>query len=226
MKNIKIEKKKLLLVEGKDEVNFFEAILKHEKINDVQEHEKNIQILDVMGKNNFKNIFKILTLSDGFANIEVLGFIQDADNNKAKSAFDSLSHLLKAEGFCLKTGSIENNIFESSHKNFGNKKIGIFIMPNNRDKGALEDLCLLSIDPEMVNCIDGYINCCSISNKDTNISKAKIQSYLAVQEPLRENLTLGLAATKGIWQFNHSSFDQIKQFLKKLFNSNQPHIHK
>ena len=220
MTNIKIDKKKLLLVEGKDEVNFFEAILEHEKINDVQ-------IINVKGKDNFKNKLDLLTSSEvsedlGFADIEVLGFIRDADDLKAKAAFDSLSGILEKEGFCLKTESIENNIFESSSKEFGNKKIGIFIMPNNRDKGALEDLCLLSIDSEMINCIDGYINCCSISNKDTNISKAKIRSYLAVQEPLRENLTLGLAAKKdkGIWQFNHSGFNQIKKFLKELFNSN------
>ena len=82
----KIEKTKLLLVEGKDEKNFFDALLEHINIKD-------IQLIEVKGKNNFKNEFPILLKSPKFDDVLSYGIIQDADKN-ANNAFQSVVTLL------------------------------------------------------------------------------------------------------------------------------------
>lgn len=46
-KNIRLESDRVLAVEGKDECNFFEALMRYEKIN-------GIQIIDIGGKDKFQ----------------------------------------------------------------------------------------------------------------------------------------------------------------------------
>ena len=123
----------LLLVEGKDEYQTFQALLKEMNINGVQ-------IYDVEGNNNFANKIPRLFKSSGFQQISKLGFVRDAEQHEAKSAFDSICHVLEC-----------SNIFDHVPRNIGKVeeigsfKVGIFIMPNNKDKGMLETLCLQSI---------------------------------------------------------------------------------
>ncbi|MGP1439914.1 MAG: DUF3226 domain-containing protein [Treponema sp.] len=204
--NIKITSKFLLLVEGKDEIEFFNTLFKYMSIDGVQ-------ILEVGGKNNFPHHIKSIKqdLGDDCSNITNLGIIRDADDN-AKAAFDSICyHLNQNEIAPPKSIGIVENI--------DNRKIGIFIMPNNKDNGMLETLCLKSI--ESTCCykeMNIYIECLQNlykNNKSFNVDKAKSQVYLASKIPMKNRL--GLGAEAGQWNFNHSAFTEIKTFLKELF---------
>ncbi|KPA17569.1 hypothetical protein MHK_002234 [Candidatus Magnetomorum sp. HK-1] len=73
--NIKIEKDILLLVEGKDEVEFFEALLKYINANE------SAQIIEVGGKDKFKNEFPTLLLSPNFDSVKKYAIVRDADTN-------------------------------------------------------------------------------------------------------------------------------------------------
>ena len=197
----------LLLVEGKDEYQTFQALLKKMNINDVQ-------IYDVEGNNNFANKIPRLFKSSGFQQIKKLGFVRDAEQNEAKSAFDSICHVLEC-----------SNIFNHVPRNIGKVekigsfKVGIFIMPNNKDKGMLETLCLQSI--KNIHCykeMQAYIECLKKNHENTssfNLAKAETQVYLASKVPIRNSL--GLGALAGHWEFGDSAFDEIKLFLRDLF---------
>lgn len=145
-KRIVIESNQLLAVEGRDEFNFFKAMLKHERIPD-------IQLLDIGGKDKFKVELPLLINSEGFSEVKTLGFVRDAEEHLASAAFSSICSSLKKYNLPipLKINSIH---FEN------NFKTGIFIMPNNEDAGMLEDLCIDSIKNEPVfPCITQYIDC-------------------------------------------------------------------
>ncbi len=74
---ITIISNRLLAVEGKDECNFFKALLRHENIN-------NIQVVDIGGKDKFKTEFPLLINTEGFSEVHRLGFVRDAEQNHAK----------------------------------------------------------------------------------------------------------------------------------------------
>ncbi len=205
-KKITIESTQLLVVEGKDECSFFEAILKYENIN-------NIQVIDIGGKDKFKFELPALLNLEGFSKVHTLGFVRDAEENQADSAFSSICDTLKENG--LPVPKAVNTIVDVN-----NIKLSIFIMPNNIDEGMLEDLCIQSVKQETVfKCVDKYIECCqmySLDVKNIKISKAKIQTYLAIKNPIVNSL--GLAALKGYWDFSENCFSEIKQFLHILFS--------
>jgi len=98
-----IIKPKLLLGEGSDEVEFFNALLAHLKIEDVQ-------VIDYLGKHNvFVELATVLKLP-GFNQLQSIGITRDADYfdnvadwlvpenrgiGEAKAAFDSICNALR-----------------------------------------------------------------------------------------------------------------------------------
>ncbi len=193
-----IDKTKILAVEGKDEISFFQALLRKLQIDDVQ-------LLDFGGKGKFDLKIKAIPNITGFRNVVSFGLIRDADDNPAQSAFDSIAMSLKKSN--LPVPKIINDFSDT------NPKIGIFVMPNNKDSGMLEDLCLNSITDLPVNrCIDDFINC--NNEKPKNESKSRIQCFLALQNPIANSL--GLGALKGHWNFESTTFDDLKLFLQKM----------
>ena len=136
--------------------------------------------------------------------------------NKAKSAFDSICTALENVNILER---LPNSI--GKVENIGIFKVGIFIMPNNRDSGMLETLCLQSIEGMHCNKeMQAYIECLKKfyeNNPSFNLEKAKTQVYLASKVPIRNSL--GLGACKGYWNFDHCAFDEIKLFLNELFGN-------
>ncbi len=206
---ITIESTKLLAVEGKDECNFFDTLLKKNlSINDVQ-------IINIGGIDKFPMSFDALCNTEGFYKINRIGFIRDAELNPAKSAFDSIKGVIINK---LPTPTKAGDINKSN-----NPWVGIFIMPDNSNAGTLEHLCIDSIKLLPLNyCIENYIKCIKKHHDPTEQTKFKenkahVLSYLASQCKSKFVNTLGLAAQQGYWNFNNTCFENIKNFLKNLF---------
>ncbi|MBI5214752.1 MAG: hypothetical protein HY960_03260 [Ignavibacteriae bacterium] len=206
-KNIKIESKYLLLVEGKDECNFFDAFLSHLRISGVQ-------VVDIGGKDNFLKEFPALTLIEGFSSVKRLGFVRDAETNQPLTVFSSICNILQKHKLPI---PINPNAIMMNDGIY----VGVFIMPDNKDPGMLENLCLQTISSDSINeCIDTYIGCVQSQQREGekliyNDSKARVQAYLASRSPIVNSL--GLGAQKGYWNFDHECFDGISKFLKLLF---------
>jgi hypothetical protein len=195
-----IRQKKVIAVEGKDEVNFFNALLRDIGITD-------FEIRDVGGKQQFKNKLPALVRMSGFSDVEVLAIIRDADND-ANAAFKSISNILRKEG--LKPAP------EVAQFSEGRPKIGIFIMPGNSDAGMLEDLCLKTVEnhPAM-DCVRPFANCISeLEESPNNIVKAKAQAFLAAMPELANSI--GVGAQKGYWNFKSEELTDLKSFIDDL----------
>ena len=75
----RIEKPKLLLVEGIDEVRLFGALAKDIGAEDVQ-------IRDYQGKGNLRPFLRVLPQIPGYSELESIGVTRDADENSVNAA--------------------------------------------------------------------------------------------------------------------------------------------
>lgn len=207
-KKFRITERQLLLVEGKDECNFFEALLAQENI-------KGVQWIDIGGKDKFPEAFSQLITNEGFNQVLTIGLVRDAEANKAEAAFQSLCDNLQKHH--LPVPSTINTL------NLGLPTVGIFIMPDNQELGMLENLCLQTIAGQnLEQCLDDYLLCVSTNMASSerakfNEPKAKVQAYLAARAPIVNSL--GLGAKTGYWNFSHPCFEEIKTFLHRLFDA-------
>lgn len=205
---------KALLVEGQDEVNFFKALLKHCAITGVD-----VQKFD--GKYNFNT--KLPTFLNSYGSqMRAYAIIQDADTN-AEDTFQSIVNLLKKHGepFPAQIGKYGEN---------DKRRVGVFIMPGNREEGMLEDLCLQTVaEHPVMRCLDEYFSCLKeqlpsrtldqLKNPDCyyfpkNPSKARSQAFLAGM--YETFASVGVASLNGCWNFNHDILLDLKKFLSAL----------
>ncbi len=194
-------KKRLLAVEGEDEINFFEKLLKHIGISD------RVDIRKAGGKDNFKNLMQAFTVTRGFRDIGMIAIIRDADDN-AEDAFRSASGVLKKIG--MKPPDSPGR-FSS-----GIPAVGIFIVPDNSSGGMLEDLCLGTVENhEAMKCVDDFIACTQrLKEAPKNIPKAKVQAFLAAKPRIVGSV--GLGAQKGYWNFDSKRLQPLIAFLNQL----------
>jgi hypothetical protein len=193
---------KILLVEGKDEVQFFEALLNHL-------HLKSVQIREIGGVYKFPTEFATFLVDPGFSQLNAYAIIRDADKSRT-SAFQSVKGVLAKH----------NQPCPRKHAQFassGALKVGVFIMPGNTTGSMLEDLCLQTVaDDEAMACVNDFIHCLKTQAKCSpkNESKAKVQAFLAAM-PDTVN-SLGVGAQKGYWQLHHPALTELRSFLTEL----------
>jgi len=205
-----IKRKKILVVEGKDEINFFDALLRHMDIKD-------FDIRKIGGKDQFPKKLPALLkargfyLADGSSFVTHLAIIRDRDED---DAFESITTIVTKAGLKSPT----------KHSEFsnGSPKVGIFIMPGETIDGTmLEDLCLKTVENhKAMTCVNEYASCISaLEPNPKNIPKAKVQVFkaqvfLAAQPEIVDSV--GLGAQKKYWDFESHALDELKEFLIKL----------
>jgi len=208
-----IQLTKLLLVEGKDEVIFFNELVDKFKIKD-------LEIRDYKGKNNFKNFSPIMIASESFNKVKSLGIIRDADgeidcnDSNIENAFISIRDVLKnIQNDEITKNRLKNASLPNKNKEFscGSPKIGVFII-----NSMLENLCLQIVkDTVNMGCVEDYFKCLQnneISPK--NKHKAKILAFLASM-PDTVNC-IGQAAQKKYWDFESKCLEDIKNFVESI----------
>ncbi|MFB0525073.1 MAG: DUF3226 domain-containing protein [Phycisphaerae bacterium] len=194
-----------MAVEGLDEKNFFDKLLKYLDISD-------FQIEDVGGKEKFPKRFPALLKTPGFFAADSsplvthLAIIRDKDEDQA---LKSIIKIVQDAGL---TPPAKHSAFSKSEP-----KVGVFIMPGSKVKGTmLEDLCLKTVESHpAMKCVNEFASCASaLKIKPKNLSKAKVQTFLAAQPEIANSV--GVGAQKGYWDFNSSALDELKQFLNNL----------
>lgn len=239
----RINKSKLLLVEGEDEVNLFTGLLTDIGLSD------DFQIISAQGKDKFPQYLKVVKQSPGFDNLVAsIGIIRDADDNP-ENAFRSVCSALRGAQLPEPTALLRPIA--------GPPKVAVLIVPDANTPGMIETVCLNSVseDPAMI-CVDQYFECLQAHHHElaqNAVPKARVRAFLASrewleiahfeylqkrgdEEPLSPtssatvvprahaflasrytpNLSLGVAAKDGYWRFEHPAFDGIKQFLQML----------
>jgi hypothetical protein len=201
---IEIRSDRLLVVEGRDEYLFFEALLKHIGIS-------NIQIIPIGGKANLRNNLLLLKISPGFQNVKAIGLVRDCDSQRA-SAFQSVADTLKMAKLPIPRQAM---IFAE-----GNPRIAVMPMPPEPvgTDHMLEDLCIAAVadDPAYL-CVKQYFECLAgqgIQHSSTTVAKAWLHVFLASKP--KPDLRLGEAAQNSHWPWNNPVFNSVKDFMRQL----------
>jgi len=192
---------KLLIGEGKEEVDFFTAFLTHLNIT-------NVQVEQYGGKQGLPSYLRTLVVRPGYLNVVSLGITRDADNS-AQSAFQSVCSSLNRAS--LPVPSQPGEIVGDT------PQVSVLILPDGQNEGMLEDLCLTAIETDPVlQCVDEYFDCVyrTSGRKPNNMAKARVHTWLASQ--LEPDKRLGEAAKAGYWPWDSPGFDSLKQFLQAL----------
>lgn len=198
---IEISKSRVIVVEGKEDKLFFDALINHLSLND-------IQVLDIGGKTELRKYLKALINVSGFDEVRSLGITRDA-NSSPSAALQSVRDALRSLGLPAPDRTLVP---------YGDKpKVVIMIFPDENTPGMLEDLCLQAVmqDPAMF-CVDQYFQCLQQRslNLPSKISKARVQVFLGSKpEPGK---LLGVAAQAGYWPFDVEAFAQVKIFLQVI----------
>ncbi len=194
----RITERRLLIVEGKDDELFFSAFVDHLGIT-------GLQTLGVGGKTQLGRNLK--SPPPGFSGLISLGIIRDA-NSDARGAFRSVCDALKSAGLAAPPA-----VGEPAGTN---PRVNVLILPDGRNPGTLEDVCLRSVrsDP-VLPCLNQFFHC--IENTTAlpkQLSKARVHAFLSSRDT--PDLRLGEAAQKGYWPLDDSAFNVIRDFLATL----------
>lgn len=195
---------KLLIVEGNDDVNFFNALFEHLEITDYQ-------IKKTEGKSSYSTSIAAIWKGPGYrSNVNSIGVIRDANNDFSRT-FESVQTALRVSGLPVPRLPLKPAIDRVT-----GLRVNVFIMPNNESQGMLEDLLLHSVDENpTMDCVNQYFSCLDeIGFNPRKMSKAKVQTYLAAQ--IKCGISIGVAASRGYWPFIQDDFRDIIDFLKDL----------
>ena len=135
----RIEQKIQLLVEGKDERNFFKAFIEHLRLRRVQ-----IQVLD--GKDRLREFLVTLAGATAFRNVRSVGVVRDADAS-ADGAFQSVRTALRNANRILQESSgAELPVPDRPEERAGDRpSVSVLILPGDGGDGMLETLLCRTI---------------------------------------------------------------------------------
>ncbi len=196
-----LSKPKLLIGEGKEEVDFFTAFLAHLYIT-------NVQVEQYGGKQGLPRYLSTLVVRPGYLDVVSLGITRDADNS-AQGAFQSVCNSLHRVSLSVpnQPGEIVGD----------SPQVSVMILPHGQEKGMLEDLCLAAVKTDPVlQCVDEYFDCVyrTVGREPNNMAKARVHAWLSSQ--IEPDKRLGEAAKAGYWPWDSPGFDSLKQFLQAL----------
>ena len=207
MPKLEIGSECLLLVEGRDEVNLFSALLKH-CLGD--ERRGGVQIIAAGGRTKFRNNIQAIRNATALQlPPRPVGVIRDADNS-ADSAFQSVCDALRHAEY--EPPAAYGEIAA------GNPPVGVFILPGGAAGGAIETLCRRSVAAnDTGRCVEAYIECLKDHGalRSRNEDKTFAHAYLAAgEDPVAR---VGEGAQQGAWDFDSGAFADLSDFLRRLF---------
>lgn len=195
---------RLLLVEGKDEVNLFDALI-GERVG----ADTDLQIIDAGGVGKFpRSLRAIHTAARARPTLRAVGVVRDADDDAA-SAFASVCDHLRNAGF----------VPPPAHGAFSGAvpSVGVFIVPDGLEPGAMETLCRRSVEEtDAARCVDAYLECLEQHGAlhSNNPDKSFAHAWLAAaRNPVAR---VGEGARAGVWSFGSPAFAAVSDFLREL----------
>ncbi len=207
--SFKIQKPKLLIVEGRDDQLCFEAALRdHLGLTD-------IQVVPIGGKTLLTRNLMGLIADPDFATVGSLAVVRDADETSPDLAMPAAGQSFQSVCGSLRHANLSS---PGAHGQFaeGAPRVGVFIVPNGTDDGMLETLFVHSVStrPEFT-CVDAYFQCLLTHQiAPRNLHKARAHAWLASRpEPDKR---VGEAAQAGYWPWNSRAFDDLWAFLRSM----------
>ena len=218
-------KSRLLLVEGKEDQEFFIQLGSQ---LDSQEFPQELfpHILQYGGKDSLGNYLRGLMSLRNFKQISHIGIVRDADYGT--DAFQSVQSALK---YANRRNAQQLPIPQSPIQPAGeNPKVSALILPTNAE-GMLEDLVLDALKEDTVmRCVDDFFTCLTdreVTVVRERLSKARVRVFI-IGKNMDAQATVGDDADRRYlsdifhmtwWRpelWEHESFDDAKAFLRRL----------
>ena len=204
----RIDREVQLLVEGNDERNFFEAFIEYLQLANIQ-----IQVLD--GKDRLRERLETLAGATAFRTVRSIGIVRDADESAAVQSVQT--SLRNANRGAKRWRSGEFPVPDRPEESAGERPlVNVLILPGGDAAGMLETLLCRTFQGAAVDgCIDGFFRCAEESgNRIHRFDKARAHAYLTTRP--HPHVSVGVAAQKGYWNFDHDAFDGVRRFLRSL----------
>ena len=191
-----------LLVEGNDQVNFFEAFADHLSLN-------YIQFQNYGGVQELRAFLPALASMSSFHSVKSMGIVRDAEKSAA-SAFQSVQSSLERAGL-----SVPEHPETPSD---GKPMVSVLILPGHGEPGMLETLlCETFAGSPEDNCISSFFDCIAEVGvgEISRPHKARAWAYLTTQPDPHHSV--GFAAMKGYWgDLDQPVFEGVRDFLRSL----------
>ena len=221
-----------LLVEGKDPLNFFGAFAKHLALED-------IEIKSFGGVNDLGEFLQAFVRAPGFAQVKSIGIIRDAERSAdatrteaseaypqppgspttraAAAAFQSVCTALRNAGLSVPMSPVRQSVSDPT--------VSVLILPGEGNDGMLETLlCETFANTREDRCISDFLKCVETPAESTQYDKARAHAYLATKP--KPHVSVGVAAQKGYWNFDHDAFADASWFLRSLSETYLPPVGK
>ncbi len=172
-----------LLVEGKDDQNVLRKLIDHHFSREMSKK------IDIRVLGGIEELLSSIPVQVKASDINTLGIVVDADTS-LESRWQSVTSQLSKAGY----GSIPTVPQPSGTLVHGGVllNIGIWVMPDNRVSGMLEDFVAFLVPPDDV--LWGYAKECLSKISVKNPSKSLIHTWLAWQDepgkPLGQAITM------------------------------------
>ncbi len=201
---------KLLIVEGTHEVAFFDALMRARGIAS-----DTIQVLNLGGKNTLFRNLSALQLDALFASVDSLAIVRDADRSGMPGSITGAQLALQAVQGCLRNAGLP---VPANHATFaaGPPRTAIFVMPDGLNDGALESLCVRSVEKRAeFDCVRQYFDCLRGHGIiPPNTPKALAHAWIASRT--QSDAHTGIAARNGDWDLGDAIFDDLVRLLTLL----------
>jgi len=197
-----------LLVEGRTPEMFYREMVAACALQNAIE----VRTFGDVSKDNLQARLEIFTQKATFKErVKRLGIIRDAEEGSAASAFSSVQAALRDAGL-----PAPQQLSRLEGSPLG---VTVFILPNCKDAGMLEDLCLTAATEAeqgqsgaTLPCVDEFFACLERrGKKPINPAKARFAGYALACDVVDPQL--GRAAQMGAIPWNAKAFDLLKTFL-------------
>ena len=225
--NIRIPngKSRLMVVEGKEDQEFFIQLATHLEVIDGWP----LQIEQLDGKGNFREFLLALTRHQRFSQLATIGIVRDADfgTNSFQSVRDTI---LSANEVSPRKMSVPERVLELAQ---GTPKIGVLILPSGEREGMIEDLIMDVFDEDPVaKCVDIYVECLRKEGQSVlqaRLPKARLRTFITgknigedVEGYDSDRQYLSDVFHMSWWRaefWDHPAFNDAKTFLHQLLAS-------
>ena len=204
----------VLLVEGNNDFHIVCSLCQHYGVKE------NFNIIPHVGVNEAITEFQICLKNPSA--YRKIGIIVDADNN-IDGRWQQLMSILKKGGKydCDNPGLPSSGLILQPKDEF-DSTVGVWVMPDNTNKGMIEDFALNMIEPtdpllEKAETTLREIEQDGLQRyKDVHRSKAKIHTYLAWQD--EPGKPIGQSITTKILNAESNTAKMFTDWLKRLFD--------
>ena len=190
-KNTRIEKRHLILCEGRDELFFLIAYLNSTHLSATPGFSEDIQVMDFGGNSDLLEQLKVLKVTPGFDEIKTLLIVRDAEKD-ANAAIQQIRTALENNGFSAPDGP---HWWVKDEENNG-IHIGFLLFPGCDEApmaGTLEDLCAFILKepapPKLLEVVDRFLDQLKTERGRDFVHrfKTRLHTCLAVSDKLCRN---------------------------------------